>query len=204
MLNLIIEIISLTSSGAFSPGPLTFSAIILGMKRGWRAGFLEAVGHTLFEFPLVVLIGLGAVHIVRNDFFLRIAGIIGGLALLIFSLLLSMDLISLKRSGERSFLKISGEPILTGFLFTALNPYFIVWWSTVGLKLIIDIILFGGILFILLLYPLHVWMDYAWLSLVSYLSSKGKKLGVRVQAILIILFIITLTYYGIKFIVESL
>jgi len=203
MLNLIVEIVSLTSSGALSPGPLTFSAIVLGMKKGWKAGFLEAVGHTLFEFPLVLLIGVGSSHIINNELFLNIAGMIGGLALIIFSILLLQDLISLRRGDGERILKISGGPILTGFLFTALNPYFIVWWTTVGLKLIIDIILAGGILFVILLYPIHVWMDYLWLSLVSYLSSKGRKLGVKIQAGILIIFIIILMYYGIKFIIES-
>mgnify|MGYP000551248091 CR=1 FL=1 len=203
MLNLIVEIVSLTSSGALSPGPLTFSAIVLGMKKGWKAGFLEAVGHTLFEFPLVLLIGVGSSHIINNELFLNIAGMIGGLALIIFSILLLQDLISLRRGDGERILKISGGPILTGFLFTALNPYFIVWWTTVGLKLIIDIILAGGILFVIFLYPIHVWMDYLWLSLVSYLSSKGRKLGVKIQAGILIIFIIILMYYGIKFIIES-
>ena len=204
MLNLIVEIVSLTSSGALSPGPLTFSAIVLGMKKGWKAGFLEAVGHTLFEFPLVLLIGVGSSHIINNELFLNIAGMIGGLALIIFSILLLQDLISLRRGDGERVLKISGGPILTGFLFTALNPYFIVWWTTVGLKLIIDIILAGGILFVIFLYPIHVWMDYLWLSLVSYLSSKGRKLGVKIQAGILIIFIIILMYYGIKFIIESI
>ena len=203
MLNLIVEIVSLTSSGALSPGPLTFSAIVLGMKKGWKAGFLEAVGHTLFEFPLVLLIGVGSSYIINNELFLNIAGVIGGLALIIFSILLLQDLISLRRGDGERILKISGGPILTGFLFTALNPYFIVWWTTVGLKLIIDIILAGGILFVIFLYPIHVWMDYLWLSLVSYLSSKGRKLGVKIQAGILIIFIIILMYYGIKFIIES-
>ena len=204
MLNLIVEIVSLTSSGALSPGPLTFSAIVLGMKKGWKAGFLEAVGHTLFEFPLVLLIGVGSSYIINNELFLNIAGVIGGLALIIFSILLLQDLISLRRGDGERVLKISGGPILTGFLFTALNPYFIVWWTTVGLKLIIDIILAGGILFVIFLYPIHVWMDYLWLSLVSYLSSKGRKLGVKIQAGILIIFIIILMYYGIKFIIESI
>ena len=203
MLNLIVEIVSLTSSGALSPGPLTFSAIVLGMKKGWKAGFLEAVGHTLFEFPLVLLIGVGSSYIINNELFLNITGMIGGLALIIFSILLLQDLISLRRGDGERILKISGGPILTGFLFTALNPYFIVWWTTVGLKLIIDIILAGGILFVIFLYPIHVWMDYLWLSLVSYLSSKGRKLGVKIQAGILIIFIIILMYYGIKFIIES-
>jgi len=52
-LSLIASIILITSSGAFSPGPLTASAIALGASKGWRAGLYVAVGHMLFELPYV-------------------------------------------------------------------------------------------------------------------------------------------------------
>ena len=53
MLSLIASIILITPSGAFSPGPLTASAIALGASKGWRAGLYVAVGHMLFELPYV-------------------------------------------------------------------------------------------------------------------------------------------------------
>jgi threonine/homoserine/homoserine lactone efflux protein len=34
--------------------------------------------------------------------------------------------------------KTKGGPLFAGIAFTALNPFFITWWLTVGLKLISD------------------------------------------------------------------
>lgn len=44
-----------------------------------------------------------------------------------------------------------------------------------GLKLISDAVyLFGVVEGILILFSLHIWMDYVWLSATAYLVSKGK------------------------------
>ena len=51
MLDLALKIMAITPSGAFSPGPLTASAVALGSSKGWRAGMRVALGHTLFELP---------------------------------------------------------------------------------------------------------------------------------------------------------
>jgi len=204
MLSLLIEVTLITASGVLSPGPLTFSAAILGMKRGWRAGFLTAVGHTLFEFPLVLVIAIGAVEIIKKAWILNLIGIIGGIALLIFSALTLVDLVNIIKGKKERTLKVSANPLIAGLAFTALNPYFIIWWITVGLKLITDILIVGGAVLIILLYPLHVWMDYAWLSLIAFLSSKGKRLGQKVQVAIMVIFVAILTYYGASFLINSL
>src|SRR4051812_26440864 len=48
-----MTIMTITPSGAFSPGPLTASAVANGSIRGWKAGLYTALGHTAFELPYV-------------------------------------------------------------------------------------------------------------------------------------------------------
>jgi threonine/homoserine/homoserine lactone efflux protein len=61
-----------------------------------------------------------------------------------------------------------------GVIFSALNPFFLVWWLTIGLKLISDSIQFFGLVVgTLFLLSFHIWMDYAWLVITSYLICKG-------------------------------
>ncbi|HDD64468.1 MAG TPA: LysE family translocator [Thermoprotei archaeon] len=204
MLHLIAEIVLITSSGALSPGPLTFSAIILGMRRGWKAGFMEAIGHTLFEFPLVIVIALGLSEVLKNREALRIVGAVGGFALIVFALLMALDLMNVLKGEDKKIVEVKSGPVLTGLLFTALNPYFLVWWASAGLKLIADIMLYGGLILVIALYPVHVWMDYAWLSAVAYLSSRGRSLGRNIQALIMLIFIVILLYYGVKFLFNSL
>jgi len=204
MINLLIEVVLVTASGALSPGPLTFSTAMLGVRKGWKAGLFTALGHTIFEFPLVLVMTVGVVEITKSVWALDVIGVIGGVALLAFSVLTLVDLFNTIKGKETKTLKVFPNPLVTGLAFTALNPYFIIWWATVGLKLITDIVVVGGTLLVALLYPFHVWMDYAWLSLVAFLSSKGKSLGQRGQVIIMITLIVILVYYGVSFLVNSI
>jgi threonine/homoserine/homoserine lactone efflux protein len=62
-------------------------------------------------------------------------------------------------------------------VFTALNPFFLVWWVTVGIKLVSDSIsLFGVGLGVVFLFLLHIWMDYTWLGFTSYMINKGRSI----------------------------
>jgi len=68
------------------------------------------------------------------------------------------------------------NPVLLGLFFTGLNPYFIIWWLTVGLKLISNSITFASWAGVLLMYVAHVWMDYVWLTVTAHLAKRGTSL----------------------------
>lgn len=132
ILAFIMEVEAITLSGALSPGPLTVSAASLGIKSGKKAGFLISLGHMTFELPLVLLIAAG-VSIVAQSF-RSILSLIGGIFLLYFAF-------TQLRSLRKASIDISegkGNAFLAGIMLTALNPYFIVWWLTVGTKLVMD------------------------------------------------------------------
>jgi threonine/homoserine/homoserine lactone efflux protein len=70
----------------------------------------------------------------------------------------------------------SKNPFLLGSVFTGLNPYFIIWWLTVGLELIYLSLEFASWAGVLLMYVSHVWMDYVWLTSTAYLAKRGTSL----------------------------
>ncbi len=204
-LELITEIIAITSSGALSPGPLTFATIAGGIKNDWKFGLYVAVGHTLFEFPLVIVLSLGASSLISDPVALRAIGLLGGFSLIAFALLMLRDALKMIRSSENKNLLSSWSKggLITGLLFTALNPYFIIWWASAGLKIVVDILSYGGLPAVFVAYPVHVWMDYVWLIFLAYASSKGRILGRKSQIILLLVFSIVLVYYGARFILLS-
>lgn len=202
MLELVAEVVLVTASGALSPGPLTLSAVALGMRRGWRAGFLEAAGHAAFEFPLVIALALGAAELSKSGTALGVVGLAGSAALLVFSALLAREALRSGANWQRA-LEPSGAPILVGLTLTVLNPHFLVWWATVGLKLVVDVMLAGGLCLVALMYPAHVWLDFAWLSLVAHLSSKGRALGPRAQRALALSLSAVMALYAALFALDS-
>ena len=91
-------------------------------------------------------------------------------------------------------------PILLGVIFSALNPF----WLTVGIKLISDSIQFFGFsIGILFLFLFHIWMDYAWLALTSYLIYRGVSvLKTKFYSALLISISTILVFYGVYIILN--
>ena len=201
-LSLVAEIIFVTAGGAFSPGPLTVSVFIGGAKKGWRFGLEAATGHMFFEFPLYLALGYGIYLATVIMEVKTIVALLGGVTLIAYAVL---TLLSVSKGGNSSAnnIKIFSSGILTGFIFTTLNPYFIVWWATAGLKLTMDIVSYD-LSILPLAYPFHVWMDYFWLTVIAYLAVRGKKLGPKVMDIIQIVLAAVMVYYGYVFFMEGL
>ncbi len=169
----IIEVMLITVSGALSPGPLTIATLRKGLDEGWKAGFKSSLGHMTFEFPLVLALALGAAQTFTLKIFRIIIGFVGSFILALFGYM-QLKSNSSDDSFETKFM--GGSAFWIGFSLSAFNPYFIVWWATVGLKLVIDALSMASLIGILIMYIAHVWIDYAWLSFICYLAFKGKSL----------------------------
>ena len=195
-----IMVIAISASGVMSPGPLFSANVIYGLKEGRIAGFKIAIGHTIVEFPLIVLLGAGI--ITSNIFpeFRVLIAIIGALGLFAFA---GLQIKSIFQKNFQKNLKPSKGPILAGIFLSALNPFFIIWWLTIGFKLIAESIELWGFLGIIILFLFHIWMDYVWLYIVAFFASKSSNfLSNRNYKILIISLAIILIYFGFKFILE--
>ena len=219
------QIIFISTSGVLSPGPLFFANLIYGSKQGFSSGVKIALGHTIVELPLIILLGLGlfgfSFFTLTNES-IRVIGLVGGIAIIFFSISqinntmkrgIDAGSVSSKNNSSNNYLfKISNKgkrlegPLILGLTFTALNPFFIVWWLTVGLKLISDsVYLFGIVEGILILFSLHIWMDYAWLAVTAYLASKGRLiLKERLYQYFLLSVSFMLASYGSYLIVENI
>ena len=82
------EVIVISASGVLSPGPLFLANLIYGSKQGYFAGIKIANGHMTVELLLVILLSLGIFglyHFTLGDGALRTVGLIGGIAIILFS-----------------------------------------------------------------------------------------------------------------------
>ena len=195
-----IAVVIISASGVMSPGPLFVATIANGIKQGARAGLKIALGHTLIELPLVILIGLGILSLGVVPQFRVLIGILGALSIFGFAVLQIRSI--LKNDSMQPKSKYGS--FLTGILLTGLNPFFLIWWFTVGFKLISDALLLWSMSGILIMFGLHIWMDYAWLVLVSFLSSRGRTfLSNKRYKICTIGVNFVLIYFGISFILQA-
>ena len=205
VLNFVATIVLVTASGALSPGPLFFATISHGAKLGARGGLAFAVGHTLFEFPLIILLALGLNTIVSEPVVKLLTGVMGGLALIVFGVMQIRECISSRFSVPKSRGTVFQNPILIGLVFTGLNPFFIVWWLTVGGSLIFEALELALLPGVILMYACHVWMDYAWLTAVAHFARVGiNTIGARWYRAIMAFFGVVLIYFGITFLVSAL
>ena len=130
-----VTVVLITASGALAPGPLFFQTISQGIKTGARSGLIFSISHTVVEFLLIMLLAFG-LFAVRNEVFIRnIIGVLGGVVLIIFGLYQIVG--SLKKKEINQSQEVPSHRLFfIGILFTAFNPYFILWWLTVGSNLI--------------------------------------------------------------------
>jgi len=192
LLYTISTIVLVSLSGALAPGPLTIATIIVGSNGGARSGLLVAIGHTIVEFPYVLLLALLATsrlvrQVIVNFYFKLALGVIALAFILYLSYITFHEGIKVAKSGEvkieptSSIGKLITNPLTVGIVLTGLNPHFLAWWATIGLALILSVAEYVNILqFLPIFYIAHVWIDYVWLITLAYLSHRGLlKLGRR-------------------------
>ncbi len=202
--SLVVSTIIVSVSGALSPGPLTASAIVVGTRRFAKGGFLIAFGHMLFEFPYIIIIALLSAPIgliLENASVSYALTLVILLFILFFSYLIIKDGIGIIRSGVYEIKRSKRDtlnPVLIGIILTGLNPYFLLWWLSVGLPLI-RLSISMGFLFLLLMYGSHIWMDYLWLTLMGFAGESGAKiLKSKGYGILLILLGIILALFAVN------
>ena len=201
LLEFSVLVIVISASGVMAPGPLFAANITHGLKDGAKSGIKMAIGHTIVELPLVILLGIGVFSLELFPEFRTVISILGAITLFIFA---AMQIKTIFRNKE-STTNLKQGPLVSGILLSALNPFFIIWWLTIGFKLISDAMLIWAFSGILVLFVLHIWMDFAWLGAISYLASKSAKiLSNKNYKIIMICLSVMLVYFGITFLEDVL
>jgi len=211
-----LQVMLVSTSGVFSPGPLFFINLLYGSKYGSFVGLKIASGHALVEFPLILLLSYGLYifsSFYISDVIVKFIGTIGGIFILFFSILQIRLLLRDKKSNQshpspgitNTKLNIRNS-ILVGFIFTIFNPFFLLWWFTIGSKMISDsIINFGIVGGASLVFFSHIWMDYFWLWFTSFMVNKGKSvIKEKVYRIFVFAISVILGIYGIYLLSVSL
>lgn len=124
-------------TGAMTPGPLLTVTIAESAQRGFRAGPLIVLGHAVLELMLILALLAGLSLYLARASVTRVVSIIGGLFLLYMGTTILLDLrsgkLSLKQTDTSAAPGIKLHPVAAGFLISLSNPYWIIWWASIGL-----------------------------------------------------------------------
>ncbi|MBA7569339.1 hypothetical protein ES708_11078 [subsurface metagenome] len=194
----LLEAVLISLSGVMAPGPITAVTVSKGTKSP-HAGAIIALGHGIVEIPLMILILYGFDEILKILYIKAIIGLLGGLFLLKMGLglLKGIKLAKIDSSND------SHSPLMAGIILSLANPYFLIWWATIGSILIFRSITFGLLGFAIFM-VLHWSCDFFWCYFLSALSFKGGQFfGKRLQQVLFLICGVFLLFFSSKFIYDA-
>jgi threonine/homoserine/homoserine lactone efflux protein len=157
-------------TGALAPGPTLIATINTSLKGGWLAGPKVTLGHILVEIIMVFFVILG-ISVLIGPYSSLIAGI-GGVSLIVFGILTILGCRHARLDIDDEGRTIS-NPYVAGVVTSISNPYFWIWWLTVGSALLLSAYE-GGLMFAASFIIGHWVADLAWLTLVSASVHTGR------------------------------
>jgi threonine/homoserine/homoserine lactone efflux protein len=193
-------------SGAAAPGPLLLTVIKESVGRDARVGAILSLGHALVEFPVVVLLSFGLVKVDPSGIMFWL-GLIGGIVLISFGLLTlraTMKPETVINMGRMQTRTSAIRLALLGGMTSASNPYWTLWWLTIGVALVVQAMVLGP-LGLLVFYLSHIAGDGVVFVSVSALTSRAKNvLGGRGYRALLIGTGVILIAIGASFVLLAL
>jgi len=161
MLPILLSVVVISLSGVMAPGPMFAVTLAKSYRSPW-AGALVSLGHAIIEVPLILLIYFGFAQFFQNSmvqFGLSIAG--GGMIIW-----LGIAMFRARTEVVRQGKDLPYNAFVAGVFTSGFNPFFLVWWATIGSMLVMKFLDFGTSGLITFIF-VHWLCDFAWLSLVS-------------------------------------
>jgi len=160
-------------SGALMPGPLMTMTLGESARSGPWVGPKMIAGHAVLEIALLFALFFGLAPLFKNENFFIAVAILGGLILIWMAQSMFRSLPTLEIKTEATINKTMNL-YLAGILMSLANPYWIIWWATIGLGyvLVSKELGFAGIAFF---FVGHILGDLVWYSAISVTVGKGRK-----------------------------
>jgi threonine/homoserine/homoserine lactone efflux protein len=159
-------------SGALMPGPLLTATISESSQHGFITGPLMIAGHAILELVLVIALLLGLAPLFQQPEVFVATALIGSVVLfwMAFGMFRSLPDLHLSWEGNP---KRRNHPMISGILMSVANPYWIIWWATIGLGYILYSWRFGfwGLAFF---FVGHILADLVWYSLIAAAVAGGR------------------------------
>ena len=164
-------------SGAMMPGPMFVVVVGQTPRHGAWTGPVVVFGHGILESLLVGAVILGLAEFISSPAVITTVALIGGVVLLY------MGVDMLRSAGSLSLFAVSGQmkgsmvdvhPFWAGILTSLANPYWTLWWATIGLGYMLIASKNGSVGLAVFLIG-HIMSDLVWYTTVSTLVAGGKR-----------------------------
>lgn len=199
MLPILLSVVVISFSGIMMPGPM-FAVTLVKSYRSPLAGAQISFGHAVIEVPLILLIYFGFAHFFENSIVQLVLSLLGGGMIIWLGISMFRARAEVVQHGK----DLPYNAFTAGILTSAFNPFFLLWWVTIGSLLIMRFLDFGTTGLIVFIVA-HWLCDLLWLSFVSILVYKTRSLwGRKFQEGLFIVCSLLLFGFGGWFIISGL
>jgi threonine/homoserine/homoserine lactone efflux protein len=164
-------------SGAMSPGPYLTVTIARTLREGRLAAMLMLVGHALLEAVLLIGFAFGLASVLKLPKVAIVMSVVGGIVLLwmggslLWGAWRGTVVADLQAAENPSRL----GPVAHGAIVSLSNPYWTLWWATIGITLAIKGLEFGPV-GVFAFFVGHEVADIAWYTIVIFAVSAGRHL----------------------------
>jgi threonine/homoserine/homoserine lactone efflux protein len=190
-------------TGAMAPGPLLTVTITETTRRGGHVGPLIVLGHGMLELVLLLLIVFGLGSLLTSPRLYTIVAFLGGIVIIYMAIAIMRGLpkYSLQTTDERA--RKGMHPVFAGVLISLANPYWLIWWLTIGM----GYVMFArglGAPGVMAFFAGHISSDLAWYSFISYgVQMGGKFLSAPILKGILFVCSLFLIFFGIFFMVKG-
>lgn len=194
-------------SGALMPGPLLALVISQVIQQGFWAGPALISGHILAELATVAALTKGLNRFLRRPLIVGIIGLTGGSFLLWMAWSVagtawqnptSLATPATVSAGSRA------SNLLAGFVVSVSNPYWIMWWATVGTTYVMWSLERQGPRGVPVFFTGHILSDIVWYIIVSAAVAGGRRvISDSIYKVLLLVCAAALLGLGIYFIVSG-
>ncbi len=173
MLPILASVVVISFSGVMMPGPMTAVTLAKSYKSP-LAGTQIALGHAVIEVPLILLIYFGFAQFFQNTVVQLVLSVLGGGMIIWLGISMFRARAKVVQKGK----DLPYSAFTAGILTSVFNPFFLLWWATIGSMLIMRFLDFG-ITGLAIFIIVHWLCDLVWLSFISIMVYKTRSLWGR-------------------------
>lgn len=160
-------------SGALVPGPLFAITVSESARRGASTGPLLILGHAILEILIIILILSGLSPYLQHETTRYVISLAGGSMLVLMGIVILKDLRSLRLDLSAGVQKKGMNLVVSGIVGSLANPYWVIWWATIGLGYLVSSMKYGFAGVAVFFFG-HISADLLWYSAISYAVARGR------------------------------
>jgi threonine/homoserine/homoserine lactone efflux protein len=179
-------------SGALVPGPMFTLVIAESAKHGRWSGLLVTSGHVVLEALVLVGLAVGLNRVLAVSWVTSFISVAGGAVMLTMGVVTAVRaargmLVSWPEEGYRteagagvqsadgSHNRRRGvKQAALGALVSLSNPYFLLWWATIGSAYFVSAAVFG-ISGVIAFFVGHILADITWYGILGHMTAYGRR-----------------------------